>query len=74
MAMRPYHPPAPFTAPVSGSIEQRLAAIADELNRKLDAGGSSTAFPFIGMISPNGTTYRLSVDDAGNVVTVMVPR
>jgi hypothetical protein len=71
---RPYHPPAPFTAPVSGNIEQRLAAIADAINRKLDAGGSNTAFPFIGMQSPNGTTWRLSVDDTGAVVTVMVPR
>jgi len=71
---RPYHPPAPFTAPVSGNLEQRLAAIADALNRKQDAGGTSTAFPFIGMVSPNGTTWRLSVDDAGTVVTEMVPR
>lgn len=71
---RPYHPPAPFTAPVSGNIEQRLAAIADELNRKLDAGGTNTAFRFIGMQSPNGTTWRLSVDDTGAVVTEMVPR
>ena len=27
------HPPAPFVAPVSGSIEQRLAQIADAINR-----------------------------------------
>jgi hypothetical protein len=71
---RPYHPPAPFTAPVSGNLEQRLAAIADALNKKADAGVQGPAYHFIALISPNGSTYRILVDDAGALHTEIVPR
>jgi hypothetical protein len=67
------HPPAPFTAPVSGSIEQRLAAVADALNRKADVNGAAV-FPFIGLRSPDGSTWKLSVDNAGTLQTEVVPR
>lgn len=71
---RPYHPPSPFQAPVSGSIDQRLADMAAAISRKADAGLATTAVHFIGMVSPDGTTWRLSVDDTGAVVTEVVPR
>ena len=74
MAHRPYHPPPPFQAPVSGDIDQRLAAIATELNRKQDAGVANTAFPFIGMLDDTGQTWRLTVDAAGVLHTELVPR
>jgi hypothetical protein len=74
MAMRPYHPPPPFSVPAGGTIEDRLNAIAVELNRKANAGVGNTAVQFVGLLSPDGTTWKLSVDNAGVVHTEVVPR
>jgi hypothetical protein len=67
------HAPAPFTAPVSGDIDQRLAAIADALNSKASAT-SPPAWPFIGLRSPDGTMWKISVDNAGAIHSEVVPR
>ena len=75
MSVRPAsRPPAPFTVPSGGDLDQRLAAIATELNRKANAGLAGPAFAFIGLLSANGTTFRLTVDDAGVLHTEAVPR
>ena len=71
---RPYHPPAPFTAPVNGSIEERLTLIAEAINRKADMGIQGTAQHFLALISPNGTTYRIEIDNAGVLHQTAVPR
>jgi hypothetical protein len=73
MAATLRHPAAPFVAPLSGDINQRLAQIADALNRKADANGA-TVFPFIGLTSPNGTTWKISIDDTGALHFDAVPR
>jgi hypothetical protein len=75
MAVRPLsHPPAPFTAPVSGTLDQRLAGIAAAINRKADAGVQGPAYQFLALISPDGSTWRVMVDDAGAISTQQVPR
>jgi len=75
MSVRPVsRPPAPFTVPEGGDIDQRLAAIATELNRKMNAGLAGPAFAFIGLISPDGSTWRVSVSDTGTILTQQVPR
>jgi hypothetical protein len=75
MSVRPVsRPPAPFTVPEGGDLDQRLAAIATELNRKANAGLAGPAFRFVGLIAPDGSTYRLTVDDAGVLHTEQVPR
>ena len=71
---RPYHPPAPFTAPVNGTIEERLTIMASAINRKADQGVQGTAQHFLALISPNGTTWRLEIDNAGALHTSVVPR
>lgn len=71
---RPYHPPAPFTAPISGDIDQRLADIAAALNRKADAGVQGPAFHFLALIAPDGSTWRIEIDTAGALHTSVVPR
>jgi hypothetical protein len=71
---RPYHPPAPFTAPVTGSLDQRLAGIAAAINRKADAGLQGPAFHFLALIAPDGSTWRVLVDDTGALSTEVVPR
>jgi len=75
MSVRPVsRPPAPFTVPEGGDLDQRLAAIATELNRKANAGLAGPAYRFIGLISPNGSTWRVTVDDLGVLHTEAVPR
>jgi hypothetical protein len=71
---RPYHPPAPFLAPTTGSTDQKLALIAAELNKKADQGVQGTAFQFMALISPDGSTWRVLVDNAGALSTELVPR
>jgi hypothetical protein len=73
MVARMYHPPAPFSAPLNGDIDQRLAEMANAINGKASAT-VPTAFKFLGLISPNGTTWKISIDDAGALHTEAVPR
>jgi hypothetical protein len=75
MSIRPVsRPPAPFTVPEGGDLDQRLAAIATELNRKANAGLAGPAYHFIGLISPDGSTWRITVSDTGTILTQQVPR
>jgi len=75
MSVRPVsRPPAPFTVPEGGDLDQRLAAIATELNRKANAGLAGPAYQFIGLISPDGSTWRISISDTGTILTQQVPR
>jgi hypothetical protein len=71
---RPYHPAPPFSAPTAGSIDERLAVMAAVISRKQDQGIQGTAQQFMALISPNGTVYRIEIDDAGVMHTTVVPR
>ena len=71
---RPYHPPAPFTAPTSGDLDMKLATIAAEINRKADQGVQGTAFPFLALQDSSGQTWRVEITTAGTLVTSLVPR
>jgi hypothetical protein len=74
MTVRPVsRPPAPFQAPTAGSIDERLAIIAAEINRKANAGLAGPAYHFLGLISPDGTSWRVSITDAGTIVTEATP-
>ncbi len=75
MTVRPVsRPPAPFQAPTAGSIDERLAIMAQEINRKANAGLAGPAYSFLGLIAPDGSTWRVSVDNAGVIVTELTPR
>jgi hypothetical protein len=67
------YPAAPFTAPISGDINQRLSQIADAINRKADANGA-TVFPFIGLTDSTGQTWKITVDTSGVLHTEVVTR
>jgi hypothetical protein len=71
---RPYHPVPPYTTPLSGDIDQRLADMAAAISRKQDQGIQGTAQHFLALIAPDGSTYRVLVDDAGALHTELVPR
>ena len=66
-------PAAPFIAPTSGGIDERLAIIADAISRKADA----TSTPFYSAIllaDPTGAVWRVTVDALGQLVTAQAPR
>jgi hypothetical protein len=74
MSVRPVsRPPAPFQAPTSGSIDERLSIMAAEINRKANAGGAGPSYAFLGLRSPDGTSWRVSITDAGTIVTEAAP-
>ena len=72
---QPYaHPAATFQMPGGGDVDARLAALAAEINKKANAGIAGSGYHFLGLISPDGTNWRLTVDDTGALQTEAVPR
>jgi hypothetical protein len=74
MALPVRHPPAPFQAPTSGTVDERLAAIAAELNRKANSGIAGPSYKFLGLIAPDGSTWQLTIDNAGALHTTRATR
>jgi len=70
MARVPY-PPAPFTSSTSGDFNQRLAQVADAINRKADTT-ATPSFSSIILQAPDRSTWRVSVTAAGALVTEQV--
>ena len=66
-------PPAPFIAPMSGDIDQKLQAMAGAINKKADITSVPT-YAHIHLIAPNGAVWMLSVDDTGALSTMVMPR
>lgn len=67
------HPAAPDVAAYSGSIDQRLAMLAQQVSRKATLNGVP-AFTAIMLTDPNGVVWRVSIDTNGNLDTAQVPR
>ena len=65
-------PAAPFIAPFSGDMDQRLAMIASEVSRKATLG-SEPVFAALLLQSPNGSLWRITVSDSGAMHTDQVP-
>lgn len=57
-----------YVAAMGGTVDERLAQMADAINRKADSN-SSPVFVNIVLISPNKTRWLVSVDDTGALVT-----
>lgn len=68
-----YRAPAPTQAPVAGSLEVRLAALATAISRKADIT-AEPVYSSVLLIAPNGATWRLAVSDTGVLSTASVPR
>ena len=64
-------PAAPFTAPVGGDIDQRLAQVAQAINRKADSTAEPT-FAAILFTASDGSTWRLRISPAGATVIEQV--
>ena len=67
------YPPAPFVAPVSGDIVQRLSQVAEAINKKADVTAEPT-YSAVLLVASNGSVWRLTVDSAGALHTASVPR
>ena len=66
-------PAAPFTAQLSGNIQDQVRRIADGLSAKADATSEPT-YSAVMLIAPNGSTYKVTVSNAGALVIAAVPR
>lgn len=60
------HPPAPYTAPTGGTIDERLADIAEAINRKADRVGIPN-LAAIQLTGQDGLPYLLYVDATGTL-------
>ena len=63
--------PAQTIASASGSIEERLSQLAQEISRKSDIA-STPAFAAVVLIAPDGGRWLVSVDSAGALSTSQV--
>jgi hypothetical protein len=59
-------PAAPFVAPISGELDQKLAQVAAAINRKADVTAVPT-FSAIMFATSNGETWRFYIDVGGAV-------
>lgn len=66
-------PAAPFVAPGSGPIEQRLSQLAAAISRKADVT-TEPVYNSIILIAPNGSPWRVSVSNTGVLGVTAVPR
>ena len=74
MAMAaPVRPPAPFTPPESGSLDQRLKLIADAISKKADTTLQPT-YRAVQLIADDNRVWSLSIDAGGALVLALVPR
>jgi predicted nucleic acid-binding protein len=71
--MATVRPAAPLLVPTRGTIEERLQVIVQALGRKAEQTAEPVCSAVL-LLAPNGTTYRLSVNDAGTLATAAVPR
>jgi hypothetical protein len=68
-----YRAPAPFSSPISGSVEQRLHLIIDALNKKADQT-LQPVYNAVQLVAEDGSVWLLSVTPAGALAVAPVPR
>ena len=67
------HPPAPFGPNLTGSPSDQMRQIADALSNKADLTSRPT-YASVMLIAPDGSSWNVSVNNAGALVTAQVPR
>jgi hypothetical protein len=70
MAVRP---PAPFSPQLTGDPRDQMRQLADAISRKADIQ-SEPLYSAVMLRAPDGSSWRVSVDDSGALVTAQVPR
>ena len=70
MAVRP---PAPVLPSLFGSIPDQMRQLAEAISRKADVT-SEPVYSAVLLLAPDGTTYRVTVDDSGALSTSVVTR
>lgn len=67
------HAPAPYTSPLSGSIDQRLAQLVDYINSVRSIAVSPTVSRLT-MVDELGQSWSVTIDSAGAFHTSLIPR
>lgn len=70
MAIRP---PAPFSPQLTGDPRDQMRQLADAISQKADVT-SVPLYSAVMLMAPDGSSWRLTVDNAGALVTAQVPR
>ena len=70
MAVRP---PAPFSPQLTGDPRDQMRQLADAISRKADIQSEPLYSPVM-LRAPDGSSWRVSVDNAGALVTAQVAR
>jgi len=65
--------PAPTPTPAGGTLDQRFAQLALAVSRKADVT-SEPAYSAVLLTASDGSTWRVSVDPTGALVTAVVTR
>ena len=78
MALKPADPLAQITDPgiafKNPDQQQFLRQFRDTLSDAIGSkAGRTTSVPFIMLDAPNGTTYKITVDNSGTVSATAVP-
>ena len=66
-------PVAPTIPALVGSVPNQLRVLADAVSRKADV----TSEPFYSAVmlqAPDGSVWRVAIDDTGALITAQVPR
>lgn len=67
------HSPAPFSAPTSGDLEQRLSQIVGMVNSVRSIAVAPTVTS-ITMTDPTGQAWSITIDSTGALHTALIPR
>lgn len=67
------HSPAPFTAPTSGDLEQRLAQIVGYINSVRSVAIRPTVAALT-MTDETGQSWSVTIDSTGALSTALIPR
>jgi hypothetical protein len=66
-------PPTPFAGNLSGNLNDQVRRIAEALSQKMDNTGEPT-YSAVLLIAPDGSTWRMTVSNAGAIATTHVVR
>jgi hypothetical protein len=70
---RPPRAPAPTPVPLIGTLDQKLAQLVNAISEKANNTLEPTYHAVL-LMAPDGSTWRVTINAAGALVTAQVPR
>jgi hypothetical protein len=68
-----YRPPQPLVPALTGSLDQRVAQLAQAISKKADVT-AEPVYSAVHLIAPGGAVWRVMISDAGALQISVVPR